>query len=57
MFDDAEEIQKFQKLYKKYDQIISGIELDSQNDKILLNAHIPLNYVFIKFIFRKALLG
>lgn len=53
MFDDAEEISKFQKLYKKYDQIISGIEFDSQSDKILLNAHMPLNYVKINLIIEK----
>ncbi len=43
------EISKIQKVYKKYEQIISDIEYDKENDKLLLNTTrlINLNYVSI----------
>jgi hypothetical protein len=46
------EISKIQKLFKKYDQIISGIEYDMAKDKLFINntGDLKLNYVK-KYIF------
>jgi hypothetical protein len=41
------EIGKIQKLYKKYEQIISDIQYDSEQDKIFIlnKGNVILNYV------------
>ena len=47
MFDDVEEISKIQKLYKKYEQIITDIEYNQGKDEIHIRniKNIQLNYV------------
>ena len=44
------EISKIQKLYKKYEQIITDIQYDSLNDKVYIShrGNVVLNYVCLK---------